>query len=337
MFNVTSLSNIALASPNDWPSLLTSLGTLDKPLVFKGLVEHWPLVTLAKRSTKEAIELLQQDAVAAPLTVYHIGPEDDGKVFYDEHFTGFNYRVLQGSFAQLAQQLTGDQNRVQRGSYYLGSTLVDRYFPTIDKSHELSVEFNKPLKSLWLGGKSKVPAHNDYPLNLVCNVIGKRRFVLFPPNEVSNLYIGPLEKTPSGRPISLVDLNYPDFDRFPLFQNALANAQYVDLEPGDALFIPSMWWHYVEGLEHVNGQINYWWREDSPACMAHDALSLALIAVRDLPEHEKSAWKALFNHYVFETNDFEHIPAHLKGILSKPNTQAAQELKYNLAAKLSRR
>jgi hypothetical protein len=35
----------------------------------------------------------------------------------------------------------------------------------------------------------------------------------------------------------------------------------VELEPGDALHIPSMWYHHVEGLEPFNMLVNYWWRE----------------------------------------------------------------------------
>ena len=66
-----------------------------------------------------------------------------------------------------------------------------------------------------------------------------RRFTLFAPELVDRLYIGPLDLTPAGQPISLVDLAAPDLARFPRFAEALPQAQVVTLEPGDALFIPA--------------------------------------------------------------------------------------------------
>ncbi|MFX7862194.1 cupin-like domain-containing protein, partial [Acinetobacter baumannii] len=78
---------------------------------------------------------------------------------------------------------------------------------------------------------------------------------MFAPELVDRLYIGPLDLTPAGQPISLVDLAAPDLARFPRFAEALPHAQVVTLEPGDALFIPSQWWHGVEGLDPINALV----------------------------------------------------------------------------------
>ena len=37
----------------------------------------------------------------------------------------------------------------------------------------------------------------------------------FPPEQVANLYVGPLDHSPAGMPMSLVDFAKPDFERFP--------------------------------------------------------------------------------------------------------------------------
>jgi len=80
---------------------------------------------------------------------------------------------------------------------------------------------------------------------------GRRRFTVFPPEQIGNLYPGPFELTPSGVPISLVDLTAPDLDRYPRFAEAMAAAQSAVLEPGDAIYLPFHWWHAVESLESV--------------------------------------------------------------------------------------
>ena len=98
----------------------------------------------------------------------------------------------------------------------------------------------------------------------------------------------------------MVDLRCPDFEAFPRFREALKTAQVAELDPGDAIFIPSMWWHQVEALAPFNVLVNYWWR-DTPRFLAQpqDALNHALLAIRDLPEDEKKLWRQMFDYYVF--------------------------------------
>src|SRR3546814_15373871 len=92
----------------------------------------------------------------------------------------------------------------------------------------------------------------------------------------------------------------------------MAQARTVELNPGDAIFIPSMWWHHVEGLDPFNILVNYWWR-DTPAWLGQPqaALNHAILAIRDLPSGEKSLWRDLFAHYVFENDAalHDHNPA----------------------------
>ena len=79
--------------------------------------------------------------------------------------------------------------------------------------------------------------------------------------------MGPIDFTPAGQSISLVDFANPDYEAYPKFREALKAAQVVELEPGDAILIPSMWWHHVESLDDMNILINYWWR-NTPAYMS---------------------------------------------------------------------
>ena len=117
---------------------------------------------------------------------------------------------------------------------YMASTMVDQWLPGFRKENDIDVPGADPLVSIWMGNRSRIGAHYDLPDNIACSVIGRRRFTLFPPDQISNLYPGPLDFSPGGQAISVVDFHNPDYQRFPKFRSALENAQLAELEPGDA-------------------------------------------------------------------------------------------------------
>jgi len=137
----------------------------------------------------------------------------------------------------------------------------------------------------------------------------------------------------------MVDFHEPDFERYPKFRQALDAGMTATLEPGDAIYIPSMWWHHVEGLEAFNLLINHWWR-DAPAYMAPpgDALLHAILGIRDLPDAQRKAWQVFFNHYVFEADSesVEHIPPDSRGLLGELDEDTARRIRATLRNKLNR-
>ena len=157
---------------------------------------------------------------------------------------------------------------------------------------------------------------------------------LLPHTALANLYIGPIDNPP---PLSVVDLDAPDFHRFPRFEEALKSAQVAELECGDAIFMPRHWWHHVTSLDPYNAMVNYWWGAQ-PAGLEnpHACFLTALLALKDLPAAERSYWRVMFDTYVFQTsgNAVDHIPADLQGVLGsgRPAVRAAlkQKLKGDL-------
>jgi hypothetical protein len=222
---------------------------------------------------------------------------------------------------------------------YVGSTTVDTCLPGLRAENDLNLGERQPLVSVWIGNRTRIAAHHDLPDNLACVAVGHRRFTLFPPEELDNLYVGPLDFTPAGQPISLVDLARPDFERFPRFADALNRARVAELGPGDAIFIPSMWWHHIEALDALNVLVNYWWRQ-SPAYMDSpmNALMLAIMSVRDLPPEQRKAWQNLFRRYVFEADESTagHIPERARRVLAPLDDIAARELRARLLQRLNR-
>ncbi len=228
---------------------------------------------------------------------------------------------------------------VEAPLYYVASTSPEDCLPGLTAANPMQLGDRRLLESIWIGNQSRIPAHYDLPDNIACVVAGRRRFTLFPPEQLENLYVGPLDMTPAGQPISVVDFHAPDFETYPKYKKALEAAITADLAPGDAIFIPSMWWHQVEGLESFNVLMNYWWRQ-SPAYMGPpvDALNHALMTIRDLPPAQKQAWHHIFNHYVFENTEetVAHIPEERRSVLAPMTDMMVRRLRAYLLNRLNR-
>jgi hypothetical protein len=132
----------------------------------------------------------------------------------------------------------------------------------------------------------------------------------------------------------MVDFSAPDFELYPRFRDALAHARVAELEPGDAIYIPTLWWHHVEALEAFNILVNYWWTETqidggSPL----HALGHGILTVSHLPEAQREAWRALFDHFVFRRNGdpAAHIPPARRGILATSTPQLRRTIRKFLA------
>ena len=191
---------------------------------------------------------------------------------------------------------------------------------------------------LWIGNAVTISTHYDVADNIACVVAGRRRFTLFPPEQVGNLYVGPLEHTISGQPVSMVDLDAPDHDRFPRFAEAQAAALVADLEPGDAIYVPTLWWHHVRSAERFNLLVNYWWSGERDGS-AFECLMHGLLAIRDLPEAERESWRAFFDHFVFRppADAVEHLPVEARGVLGPRSPARASLIREFLVRALTRR
>jgi hypothetical protein len=309
------------------------------PLLLRGLVAGWPAVAACRPSLAAAAGYLSRFWIEQPVTVYAGDAGIEGRFFYNADFTGFNFRSGKAHLGQVLQKLDEDERSGAGSAIYVGSTPVDRWLPGFRAQNDIVLPFPDALPSFWLGNRTRVSAHFDFPDNIACVVAGRRRFTLFPPEQVGNLYVGPLDRTPSGQAISLVDFARPDLDRYPRFAAALAAAQVAEMEPGDALFVPSMWWHHVESLSPFNLMVNYWWCTSPPAMGAPTtALLHAILSLRDLPQRQREAWRTLFDHYVFDADEsvYAHIPEPGRGCLAPLDDIAARRLRAELLNRLNR-
>ncbi len=220
---------------------------------------------------------------------------------------GYNHERRATSLAQIVDLILSQRDAAEPWSIYAGALPVDRHLPGFKTAHAMPLlaDDREMLISLWLGNRARTAIHWDLPQNLACVVAGRRRFTLFPIEQVANLYVGPLDRTLAGQPSSLVDPAAPDFARFPRYADALACAETAELGPGDALYLPSLWWHGVESLDPFGAMINFWWRDGNAATQHSPLLALfhALMTMADLPPAELARWRVLFDHYLFGAGD----------------------------------
>ena len=331
----TPLPELVPEGPGELDHLLR---TQQRPFVVRGLAADWPLVAAGRQSAQAARDYLLRHARDMPFTVSVGVAGGDGRLFYDEGMR-MNFRVARARLADIFAQIEGAEGRPDAQPIYVASTDMQQFFDGLHEANQVPLGDRAPLASIWIGTPTRIAAHNDFPDNLACVAAGRRRFTLFPPDQFRNLYLGPVDNTPAGRAVSMVDLHRPDLAAHPRFAQAMEHALVAELEPGDAIHIPSMWWHHVEGLAPFNVLVNYWWR-DTPRWMGQpqDALNHAMMAIRDLPADQKAHWRDLFDHYVFSNGDdvVAHIPPAGRGVLGPLDAESAGRIRTFLLKALSR-
>jgi hypothetical protein len=313
-----------------------------RPAVLRGLVSGWQAVAVARRSAAELVEYLRSFDTGAPVDAIMTPPEVEGRVFYNDDMTGFNFVRNRLALTAVAEQVLRYGAFAHAPAVAAQSALIRDCVPGFAAGNALGVLDSAVLPRIWLGTAITTPTHLDEWNNIGCVVCGRRRFTLFPPEQVANLYIGPLDFAPTGAPMSLVRLHEPNFGRFPRFREALKAAVSAELGPGDAIYIPPLWWHHVESLERFNLLVNYWWHAIPGVAVGgasgFDTLIHALLNLRPLPADTREAWRALFDHYVFGASDAvsAHIPEQRRGVLGVFSAADGARVRAYLAERLQK-
>jgi hypothetical protein len=312
-----------------------------QPAVLRGVARDWGLVQAGLRSMPDAMDYLRSHYNGQPVTYSYGSPEVAGRPFYNHDFTALNCEVRRSLLGDVLDEIAAHAPDTKPPTYYVASLLVDSRLPRFREENDLDLATHgvDAPPSIWIGNRVTASCHYDALNNIACCAVGRRRFTVFPPEQIDNLYPGPLEPTPGGQVVSVVDFDAPDFERYPRFREALASAQTAVLEPGDAVFIPSLWWHHVQGLEAFNVLVNYWWSSVPtyiPTPM--HALYHALWTIRDRPERERQAWRAIFDYYVFGDPERagEHLPEAARNVLGPIDETMARQLRAMLIGKLNR-
>jgi hypothetical protein len=303
------------------------------PAVLRGAAAHWPAVQAARESDDAIVAYLKSFSKGRRVAAIVGEPGIDGRFFYSDDLRGFNFQRGQSPLEPFLDRLLRDRDQPSPMAMAVQSEIISDVLTGFEAENSIDLVRPDVEPRAWIGNRIRVSPHFDHNENIGVVVAGRRRFTLFPPEQMPNLYCGPLELTPAGTPVSMVDPIHPDLGRFPRFADALETALSATLEAGDAIYIPYHWWHGVESLEPFNFLVNYWW-SDARADLGrpYDVLMHAFFALKHLPPDQRAVWRTLFDHYVFEVNGdpAEHLPEHAKGVLGEPTPELLARMRATL-------
>lgn len=310
----------------------TVVRPLGKPAVLKGVISDWPAVKLGQAADEALVDYLKAHDNGEKAGVLLGAPNIRGDFFYGFDTLSRNYRDGPTPLSMALDRILQERSNEYPFSVYVQSALIDKHMPGFAVENHLDLLPETVRPRIWIGNEAVTRAHYDLSFNIAAVVAGKRRFFLFPPEQLVNLYPGPFDRTIGGVPVSMVDVSNPDLERYPRFAEAQKAMLTVDLEAGDALYLPYGWWHQVHSLSRFNVLVNYWWDDAQTAGQPYDALFHAILAIRDMPESHHALWKTLFDYYVFgEHGDpVGHLKTQDQGSLGLLTPERIRQIKQSL-------
>jgi len=311
----------------------------NKPAVLRGLIKDWPAVRAGLKSARALKGYLANFDGGRAVETLLGDPAIRGRFFYSNDLTGLNFERKSEKISSTLDRLLAHIDDPSPPAIFIQSASVPEFLPGFAGENAIELADPTAIPRIWVGNSVTVTTHYDISENIACVVGGRRRFTFFPPDQIRNLYVGPIHFTLAGQPVSMVSLDDPDLERYPRFEQALAAAQTTELEPGDAVYIPYLWWHHVKSLERFNVLINYWW---DPAQVKlgspYDCLLHGFLTLRHLPDNQRAAWRAVFDHYVFQTeaDPVAHLPPDRRGALGEMTPELAAHIRAALLKRLNR-
>lgn len=226
------LTPIAELAPEHHGRFMAEFKNKSVPVVLRGFqndsvaLREWSFESIKARTPNVSVDLDVGDAMVT-----------DGLTFKEMSIHDYFDAVIDGAGTENGETL-----------YLQGFDLLE-LVPEME--HEVSMpEFDKAsvrtLSRVWLGpGGTVTGYHSDLPDNILSQIVGHKLVKIVSPDQAAQVY-----KTnkydPNGQACAI---NADDWDRDAHPKFADVKAQYVVLGPGDALFIPGGWFHYVRSLE----------------------------------------------------------------------------------------
>eukprot|EP00884_Botryococcus_braunii_P020764 jgi/Botrbrau1/7371/Bobra.0316s0015.3 len=217
-------------------------GGTGKPVLITGAMEHWP----AMERWQDLGYLVR---VAGPRTV----PIEVGSHYLAEGW-GQQLMPLSDFISQHVATTQGDA----KSRRYLAQHPLFEQIPVLKedvREPPYCVLGEMQAVNAWFGPSGTVtPLHTDPYHNLLAQVVGEKYIRLYPPEATSLLH--PYEEGLTTNS-SQIDVEDPDLSRFPGF----ADLPFVDvcLKPGEMLYIPPLWWHFVKSLS-ISFSVSFWWK-----------------------------------------------------------------------------
>lgn len=217
-----------------------------RPAVVRAGAAHWPALA------RWTWEFLSKHDAVVPVEVGKHYLDPDHRAGVPMQFSRFLFQA--GLFPP---RTTGAE------CLYLAQTDIFEHIPALKADIRDPADWDSwvPASSreaarthAWIGpAGSWTPLHRDPVHNLYCQVIGSKAFRLYAPQVEHALH--PFADVPRRNSSRVLNPKDPDIEQFPDFPT-LPYEEAV-LEPGDVLYLPPRWWHYVESLT-ASAAISFW-------------------------------------------------------------------------------
>ena len=193
------------------------------PFLITGIVNRWPLCALTPQTLRERFGALPVRARVGDYINTAFAPD---RAMQD--MSMLEYLELVAAGTQDLPPYLGNLELRELNSMCYWPTYFDKMGPP----------------RFWLGPAGTVtPLHCDYDDNIFAQIWGSKRIFLSPPHHDQFLYPSEANAILFGSP---VNPEAPDFDKFPLARQA--SLVEVIVNPGDMLYVPAGWYHYVRAL-----------------------------------------------------------------------------------------
>lgn len=331
MQQIPSLQNV------DFQQFHNEIVRANQPVVIKSVVADWPSVKAAQQSPQAIVDYLKAYDIDAIISALVGKPDINGRFFYTDDLTDLNFQRTQVTLGIALDRLLTVADQKDPYAIALQAIQLHKVLPSFKPSNPQPLLEPSIEPTMWVGNRARVAPHYDIHDNLACVVAGQRKFTVFPPEQINNLYPGPALNAPGGVPVSMVDIDNPDLKLYPNYSLAEEAAMSAVLEPGDGIFIPALWWHGVESLQDLNILVNYWWGGDTQTKISpNDSMLHSMMSIANLDPIKRQAWQQFFNYYVFKTSGDakEHLPIDFKDIVTDLSSDQEKELRAFLIKQL---
>jgi Cupin-like domain len=232
---ISEVKKIEAPSPEEFQREYVLRG---EPVILKGIARTWPAFPLMKPSVLK--QMFGEVTVPVRQTDdelnYFFGQSGKSTMKLGEYIDAITGPPSRGVTRPYLGNIPFDHPQARQHLQRLKAALpFPDYFP-----NQVYGEMR-----LWMGAEGqRSTIHNDNYHNLNAQLFGRKKFLLFAPEQHPQLYTSLVNETCWA---SSVDPDSPDYTQFPMFQHA--EGCVAILEAGDMLYLPIFWWHYVVALD----------------------------------------------------------------------------------------
>lgn len=198
-----------------------------KPVVIENLIGDWPAYD------KWSLDHIKEIAGDKEVPLY-----DDRPVTHEDGFNQAHAKMKMADYVDLLKR--------EPTNYRIFLYNIMKEVPSLKKDFKfpkIGLRLIKQIPMVFFGGEnSKVFMHHDidWANILHFHFHGKKRCILFPPDQTENLYKVPHSLITRED----IDFDHPDYEKFPVLKKA--KGLVCDLKHGETLYMPEGYWHYMK-------------------------------------------------------------------------------------------